>query len=178
MINLLTSKMFHDIGNAIVPLNFFIELNCDNPSDLDFQELIAINRQMILNLNVLKYAFLKDEYGEKALNDLVEYFKQKNKKLEFSIDHFEFNQDYFVLMVHILMILSKGDNSEIFVSYNDGLLRVRCENSSTERLQIDLDVESDIHIIYIKSALKRLDSRLSYKVISSKEFIIEVAQVS
>jgi hypothetical protein len=179
MINQLTSKIFHDIGNAIVPLNFFIELNRDDPNNLDFQELISVNKQILLNFNILKYAFLPDEYGEKALVDLEEYFNDKNKKVKFNIDHIAFDQNYFVIMVHILMLLNNilHNNAEILVSYHDESLNFHCKDSALEKEKLkifnNLNVENNVNVFYIKSFLEKLKINLSYKFISDSEFLIE-----
>ena len=106
IINLLTSKIFHDIGNTASFLNFYVELNKDNPKSINFDELIEINHLVILHLKLLKCAFLENAYTMEILLPLKEYFTHQNKSLEFKIDCLTLSECNLKIIANILIILN------------------------------------------------------------------------
>ena len=107
VINLLISKVFHDLGNVSALLNFFVELNKENPKEADFSELEQINRRNITTIAVLKYAFLTGEQDENTFTNLKDYFFARKIELDLAIDTFCFCENSLKITVHTLMLLSK-----------------------------------------------------------------------
>lgn len=190
VINLLTSKIFHDINNVASLLNFYIELNKEQPQKSDFKELIDINHRIILQLKILKYAFLEDGCSDGTLSSLVEYFSLKGQQLKFEVNHFALSQEHLKLITHVLLILEKAlaAGSTIDIKHSEDNLRILC--SSTDKISLNnlisleninktqnfINTEEMTYLstYYISNNLKALNAALIYKLVTPKELLIEI----
>ena len=181
VINLLTSKIFHDIGNVASFLNFHIELNKDNPESSDFNEIIDINKRIISQLKTLKCAFLDNAYGEDGLNTLKEYFSCKNVCIDFKVDSFSFTSDHLRLIANILMILEwiLPDGSKVEIFHDENNLEIQCNSNedfaSGKLAKFDnLDGLDDINIYYINDVLSNMECELHYTVTKQRELTFTI----
>ncbi|ACT69667.1 hypothetical protein ACJZTR_02955 [Neorickettsia risticii] len=190
ILNLLISSVFHDLGNCVSLLSLLVEVNRDDPKAFDFNELLEVNSRMLINLRVLQYMFLEGSKGARALADIEQYLLYKGKKAVFHFGIESIQDEFFVLMLHSLLLLSRllTDYAKIDVFAADMELKFAvvsdtpidekrlklfdCIVSGSED-EIELPEHHRSHLYYIKRLLMDLGLHIN-TTFEPKEFMLRI----
>jgi len=181
MMNLLTSKIFHDLGNISALLGFFVSLNKEKPEKIDFNELIEINRKFLVTLAILKYAFLPGEHDENAFEYLKEYFLERKLSINFEIDEFLFWQDHLTITTHVLIVLSKtlydGATVKILQKSENNIEFIIKSNSNVAQSDLeqfaDVSKKGNIHLMLLQEMLEKNKLCCVYKFLTEKDCVLK-----
>ncbi|ETO91014.1 MAG: hypothetical protein P857_89 [Candidatus Xenolissoclinum pacificiensis L6] len=77
ILEMLCSKIFHDMGNAVANISLYNDLISIDESSLSASEVISINKKVINSFKVLKYAFASDLSTVGFFQDLQKYCQYK-----------------------------------------------------------------------------------------------------
>ncbi|ABD46463.1 hypothetical protein [Neorickettsia sennetsu] len=190
ILNSLISSVFHDLGNCVSLLSLLVEVNRDDPKAFDFNELLEVNSRMLINLRVLQYMFLRGSKGARALADIEQYLLYKGKKAVFHFGIESIQDEFFVLMLHSLLLLSRlfTDYAKIDVFAADMELKFIVVSDTPideERLklfdiissgsedEIELPEHYRAHLYYIKGLLRDLGLHIN-TTFKPKEFMLRI----
>lgn len=107
LIDLITSKIFHDIGNTISAFNLYLEMVQDNLERLSEASVAEINANINSTYKVLKFAFCRTDYNPEIFNNLREYLINKGKEFTFTNLHLVSFSDYLLqVLINAVLLIS------------------------------------------------------------------------
>ncbi|KYH12696.1 hypothetical protein [Neorickettsia sp. 179522] len=189
-LNLLISSVFHDLGNCVSLLSLLVEVNRDDPKAFDFNELLEVNSRMLINLRVLQYMFLQGSKGARALADIEQYLLYKGKKVVFHFGIESIQDEFFMLMLHSLLLLSRlitdyakidvfATNMELKFSVvcdvpiDEERLKLFDRITSASEDEMALPEHYRSHLYYIKGLLVALGLHIN-TAFQTKEFMLRI----